>query len=456
MRRHATLALVAVIAFAGAACSEERVTDDTQDTQATDVGSTTPGDTTDATATTAPVECEGATVVECISPDATFFDLYPEAATAASGEPIKIGLVNNETGPAAAFPELTLGVRAGVDFINTELGGVDGRPLELVTCDVAFSGTGSQACGQQMVDEGVVAVLGGIDLFDDAVNVLEENEIPYVGGIPVSFASATSPISFQFSGGSWGQNLGLVHHMATTLKAEKVSIIYGDFGSVADGALWAREALIGLGLEPGNIKMVPMSIIVEDVLTPLTVANENDPDAILVLVADTGCVPAYEAVREIGITAQTYWSAGCLLDAITQQAGAENLEGYIYGLENVIQVPDPPDTAMWTDVVDKYGADGLEAGSSAVVEFRALMHLWAEMRAIGADAVTPASIIAQFRSAVDRPGFMGHSYTCDGQQMSGELQAICAPQQILGQMRDGDLEQITDWIDVGAIAVAPK
>ena len=88
MRRHATLALVAVIAFAGAACSEERVTDDTQDTQATDVGSTTPGDTTDATATTAPVECEGATVVECISPDTTFFDLYPEAATAASGEPI--------------------------------------------------------------------------------------------------------------------------------------------------------------------------------------------------------------------------------------------------------------------------------------------------------------------------------------------------------------------------------
>ena len=31
------------------------------------------------------------------------------------------------------------------------------------------------------------------------------------------------------------------------------------------------------------------------------------------------------------------------------------------------------------------------------------------------------------------------------------LQAICAPHQILGQMRDGDLVQITDWIDVGAI-----
>jgi branched-chain amino acid transport system substrate-binding protein len=110
---------------------------------------------------------------------------------------------------------------------------------------------------------------------------------------------------------------------------------------------------------------------------------------------------------------------------------------------------------MWTDVVEKYGAAELDAGSAALVEFRALMNLWAEMRAIGGDAISSEAIVEQFRSAVDHPGFLGHSYTCDGQEMAGALQAICSPQQILGQMRGGALVQISDWIDVGQIAVVP-
>jgi branched-chain amino acid transport system substrate-binding protein len=463
MNRHRIVALAAAAVLL-VACSEQRSADEGEATLATAAPSTRPAtessanagsETTSGSAGDFDSECEAETVLECVRAGTTFAGLFPEAATAADGAPIKIGMINNDTGPAASFPELTLGVEAGVEFVNTELGGVDGRPIELITCDVEFSATGSQACGQQMVEEGVVAVIGGIDLFDDAVNVLEENGIPFVGGIPVSFAAAKSPISFQFSGGSWGQNLGLVSHMVDMLQAERVSIIYGEFGSVADGAQWARQALIGQGLAPENINMVPMPIIVEDVLTPLTVANESDPDAILVLVADAGCGAAYQAVRDIGITAQTYWSAGCLLPSMIEQAGAENVEGYIYGLENPVG-GDPPDTAMWTDVVEKYGAEGLDAGSAALVEFRALMNLWAEMRAIGGDAVSPETIIEQFRNAVDHPGFLGHSYTCDGQQMAGELRAICSPQQILAQMHNGAIEQISDWIDVGEIAVVPQ
>jgi branched-chain amino acid transport system substrate-binding protein len=45
---------------------------------------------------------------------------------------------------------------------------------------------------------------------------------------------------------------------------------------------------------------------------------------------------------------------------------------------------------------------------------------------------------------------MGHPYTCDQQQLS-DLPAMCSPQQILARMEDGDLVQIGDWIDVGAV-----
>ena len=60
------------------------------------------------------------------------------------------------------------------------------------------------------------------------------------------------------------------------------------------------------------------------------------------------------------------------------------------------------------------------------------------------------AITATLRSQVDAPSFAGHPYTCDGKQFDG-LPAMCSPQQILGEMEQGQLSQVSDWIDVGAI-----
>jgi branched-chain amino acid transport system substrate-binding protein len=421
-----------LVAFLAASCSEERADPD-------GTGSTT----------TSTVECEGSSVVECAPEGVTFAEWLPDEPVAAEGEPIRIGMINTDSGPAAAYPEITKGARAGVDWANAELGGVDGRPIELVTCDTQFSPTGSLSCAQRMVEEDVVAVMGGIDVFGDAVAVLEENGIPLVGGIPVNDPAAESPMSFQFSGGTWGLNLGFVHHMVEELGVERVSIMYGDFGPIADGAMWAKQALIGQGLSEDDVNMVAMPMVVEDVLTPLQAADETDPDAIVVLVADAACTAASQAILETGVDAQTYWSGGCLLPSVTEAIGAENLEGNIYAVESPLD-PENPDVQLYNAVVERYGVD-LEAGSVATSAFYGWMNLYDVMRTLGADGVSSEAIVEQLQGAVDHPAFGGHPYTCDGQQMGGELPAICAPQQILAQMHDGQLEPITDWIDVAAM-----
>ena len=53
------------------------------------------------------------------------------------------------------------------------------------------------------------------------------------------------------------------------------------------------------------------------------------------------------------------------------------------------------------------------------------------------------------RAKRDAPSFMGHPYTCDGKQFPG-LPAACSPQQVIVQMKDGALDQVGGWIDVGA------
>lgn len=83
-------------------------------------------------------QCEEASVVACIGDDTTLgrIDHTPVRAT---GAPIRIGMINQETGAAGAFPELSRADEAAIAFINAELGGVNGRPLELDVCDTQFS-----------------------------------------------------------------------------------------------------------------------------------------------------------------------------------------------------------------------------------------------------------------------------------------------------------------------------
>lgn len=431
------IAVSMVFLLVGSACSE---------------GSTQSSDTSGLTAQA--TQCTEEFVVECGIEGTTIDHLIPDTPTTADGEPIKIGMMNTDTGPATAFPEITKGAETGVRWINQELGGVDNRPIELVTCDVEFSGTGSQSCGQKMVTEGVVAVMGGLDVFGDGIQVLEDNGIPLIGGIPVSLLAVDSPISFQFSGGSWGQDLGMVYHITKELDAERVSIVYADFGSVADGAEWAKRALISQGIAEGDVNMVPIPIVAEDMLGPLTAANKTDPDAIIILGADAGCSASYQAVLDIGITAQTYWSGACIEPTMVDVIGAENLEGYIYTVESPIDVDDP-ELLLYDAVVDRYGNDEFNSGSVATVSFKTLMNLYAAMNKIGADEVSAESIIDFFRNAVDEPSYLGHPYTCDGEQMGGELPAICSPQQVLVRMTGGKLEAFTDWIQVADL-VAPE
>ena len=58
------------------------------------------------------------------------------------------------------------------------------------------------------------------------------------------------------------------------------------------------------------------------------------------------------------------------------------------------------------------------------------MNLYVVLRELGADDITPGAITEALEAQVDAPSFMGHPYTCDGEQFAG-LPAMCSPQQVL-------------------------
>lgn len=395
--------------------------------------------------------CDPEALLACASAS-SISTLVPDTVTKATGTPITLGMINQENTPVGSFPELSQAVRAAMDFVNAQLGGVDGHPLDLELCNTKFSAEGSTACGQQFATSGVPAVLGGIDVFGNGIDVLAENKIPFVGGIPVSTQSVTSPNSFQWSGGTWGATVAFASYAASDLHAKSAAIIYGDFGSVADGANYGRRTLEQLGVD--SVAMIPYPIISTDLGSPIQAAAASDPDVVFMLTADTGCTAAMDAVANSTMKAKVFYTGACASPSIVQVAGPAKTNGAIFNVEGPINRADPsPDTNLYTGVLKAYG-DGLEPIGSATVSFRAFMNLYVVMRDLaadgGAEKVTAAAITKSLKSTVDATSFMGHDYTCNGEQFDG-LPAMCSPQQILGEMHDGQLDQLGTWIDVGTI-----
>ena len=105
------------------------------------------------------------------------------AGTKATGEPIKVGFVNSEGG-AFSVPELRVGNEVAETYINDQLGGVTGRPLQVTRCTTDGSPEASIDCANQLVEEGVVAVVEGTDLGGDAMlPILADAGVPLVGHV---------------------------------------------------------------------------------------------------------------------------------------------------------------------------------------------------------------------------------------------------------------------------------
>ncbi|MDT7783285.1 MAG: branched-chain amino acid transport system substrate-binding protein [Pseudonocardiales bacterium] len=105
-----------------------------------------------------------------------------EPARGPSGDPIKIGYLNNSSG-AFAVPELQTGAEVAVAHLNRE-GGVRNRPFELITCPTDGTPEQSEACAEKFVRDKAQVVVQGVDTgADAAMPKLSDAAIPLVGHV---------------------------------------------------------------------------------------------------------------------------------------------------------------------------------------------------------------------------------------------------------------------------------
>ncbi|MDP9116955.1 MAG: ABC transporter substrate-binding protein, partial [Actinomycetota bacterium] len=72
-----------------------------------------------------------------------------------SKSPVLVGFQNLEGGTVFSLPAYRQGFEAGIDYVNTELGGVNGHPIKAVECKSAGTPDSAVACGNQFVQSKV-------------------------------------------------------------------------------------------------------------------------------------------------------------------------------------------------------------------------------------------------------------------------------------------------------------
>ena len=167
--------LVALLALVAAACGDDEATPDApSEPAATDSGATEPDDseeTPEPETTEAPDEpeldepetTEAPEPQETDAPDEPEPDETeePQEPAAPAGEPVRIGILFSNSGPAGVFGPPTANIAQLIEEDINAAGGINGRPVETYLADDATDpAVGRQAMEQLIDSDNVDVVLG--------------------------------------------------------------------------------------------------------------------------------------------------------------------------------------------------------------------------------------------------------------------------------------------------------
>jgi branched-chain amino acid transport system substrate-binding protein len=216
----------------------------------------------------------------------------------ASGDPIRIGYANSE--PFA--PEATIGIKAAVEYANTELSGAGGRPIELVECPIVTV-EDAAACGAQFAnDDSIALVMTGSIIVGNAelYNAVNGNK-PVIIGNPLTVDDFVTPAGQGYTAGATGVVLGMAKYTIEEFAPETVAVLFSDNASGQAAAnVLLKPAFDEVGV---TTTMVPVADTATqpDVASAMQAAGAETADVFLSLLTLPNCINMYDSIRSLGI-----------------------------------------------------------------------------------------------------------------------------------------------------------
>jgi len=364
--------------------------------------------------------------------------------------PVRIGLMNQENDPIGSFPELRLGIEGAAAYINAELGGIGGHPVEIVSC-VQNSVPAAQECAQDLASSNLVSVINGINIWTVAFDFYGTmGETPVIGGLPLFAADYNQPNARYFNGGSVAVYSGAALFVAEDLGAKKVVVLVNQ-NPAAVAAL--DQGLAPIFDEYGvEYVAIDVPIPLTDAIPPMSQAASADADLVMLLAAGNECVPVIRAASQLGIPPEEmFYSGTCATEDIYAEVGELMVGSWIHKggySEEEIWAPEEviAEFAANDGLLEQYAPEAPNAAFTGL-GWVTLMDIHDLYEEVGFDNLSdPANIIAvmddgETRARVGSFGWacvyadIGLSSLCQGAALFLEIveaNGVTAPPAVIG------------------------
>ncbi len=313
--------------------------------------------------------------------------------------PIKIGMINQEGGQVSD-PEGSVAVKAAFDYINAELGGIGGHPLQVDLCKVTSSEEEAQQCAQRFLNDKDISVIlqGGLNVGTNSVN-------DTLGGAKPDVIIQANPGSDTTAKNAFAVNPSVMAalpgmaNFAGKQGYKSVGVVVDDNPGDLAIAQIAQKSFEALGMKA---KVTTFPAGSTDLTSAFTAALADKPDVISpVIVTTAGCIATAKALATIGSSTPVLNSALCATQDMKDALGDFPKWSY----EGQVQLLFAPDSSGQLDfykaVMAKYAGADAQLGINAPASFGAAFLLAKVLNQVGADKITPDAVSQGLKSYSD-------------------------------------------------------
>ena len=351
---------------------------------------------------------------------------------------VTVGMIT-DAGPGIAGTGALVeqGARAAVAYQNEYGDGLDGHKIALDICENQETPAGGQACANDMVQHGVVAVaLPFTGQGQTEVPTVVRAGIPYITMSGESTTELTTPGSFALQGG-FPAILGAVALQAKQEGYTKVAFVVSNVPAVVEGA----QAVGGLVFKAAGVgfQVIPVDPGTADITPQLQSAVSAGVSALGVAGDVTLCSSFLRGYATLGLKAPRYVTALCLDPSILDSPSLDKvMQGsWLAGSGTAT----PKQDALYAAIVHRYAPrvnPNPNASANDLAGMLPILSLAAIMKGYSGSTITAATVLRQTESATDvpLPMFGGITFTCNGTAIP-ILKSVCSSTAAIGIMGKG-------------------
>lgn len=357
---------------------------------------------------------------------------------AATGEPIKIGDVTSYSGPNI-FPESATIAKLVFEEYNNA-GGVDGRPIELISVDAQDTVEGAAAAAKQLLEEEEVLgfCCGGsvVDCTTNAGYYEENNAEVLIGVAACAEAKTVHPINT----GPFLPTLHILDFFLYDLGAENICFAGLNIGLTpifldVFFPMWEADS----GLTINSV----IAEVGEDLTPSVTKLAADGCDAVLTAFTEPDYQSFFQIVSAQGLRDEINW--GMLTSGYSlslQAASGDTLEG-VYAASEF--EPYTGDESNFSDEVKAYIAL-TEAADEPLTSFGQAGYMSAKVMINALESIegeiTFESVQAAIKNSEYSTPMLGSPFSATG--FVGGVQPN--PNSLIVQVQDGVFTQVSDWL----------